>query len=78
MTERLWSANAGTHSVSPRTGCLQIQRKSGISGCKNSIKFLLIFASGNLMLAINLLESLKLWDISKSYRGFLTYVINVS
>ena len=60
------------------TGYLQIPRKNGISGCKNSIKFSLIFASGNLMLAINLLESLKLWDISMSDRGFLTYAISVS
>lgn len=28
--------------------------------------------------AINLLESLKLWDISMSDRGFLTYAISVS
>jgi hypothetical protein len=42
------------------TGYLQILKKNGISGCKNSIRFLLIFASGNLMLATNLLESLRL------------------
>lgn len=52
------------------TGCLQIPRKRGISGCKNSIKFSLIFAYGNPMLATNLLGSLKLWEVFKPCRGF--------
>lgn len=60
------------------TGCRQTPRKSGISGCRNSIKSLLIFASGNPMLATRPLESLKLWDVSIAFRCFLSFFINVS
>lgn len=46
------------------TGSLQTLKRSGISGCRNSTRWLLIFASGSLMLATSPLESLKLWELS--------------
>lgn len=46
------------------TGSLQTLKRNGISGCRNSTRWLLIFASGSLMLATSPLESLNLWELS--------------